>query len=385
VTLRPLVLLVFAAGCVPRAAPRAAAPAPVVAAYVYVGTAGGEVLAFALDGGHLLSRGSVSAGRGPVALAARPGGRFVYAATGAGEVAVLAVRNNGGLAMHGRGSARGAGPSALAVHRGGKYLLAANGGSGTAAVLPIRPDGSLASGDTFAAGQPSGSSPHLGIAPHPLADVVFVADAPGARISQFVFNTGTGILTPSREPALALTPQSAPGRIAFHPAGRFVYVMEEGLGVIACYTFEPISGSLTVLSFQTIPIAEEAPPAEPAGRRRARNKRPPAAGSGDLVVAPGGRFLYAVDGAHEVVSIFAIDAEAGTLTVVARADAHGRRPAMLALADRGRVMLVGHQEPPGVATFFTDELNGTIVHAAETALRTAPRSLLVVSPSSDAR
>jgi 6-phosphogluconolactonase len=354
-------------------------PGPPSPSHVYVGTGGGEIFSFTLDGGHLLSRAAISVGRGPVALAAGPGGRFVYAWAG-GDLAALAVKSKGALAVVGRGSSRGSGPSELAVHRGGKYLLATNAGSGTTAVLPIKPDGTLGPGDTFTAGRrsPSAQRPRMGITPHPSAEVVFVADAPAARISQFVFNTGTGILTPSREPPLDLTPASAPGRIAIHPGGRFVYVLEEGLGSIAGYTFEPISGTLTVLSFQTVPIAERDPAAAPPARRRGK-RPPPAPEGGDLQLDPQGRFLYAVDGAHDQIAVFAIDRESGGLTVVARTDLEAHHPVALAIADHGRVLLAAHQDPPGVTTFFTDEHNGTIVLAPKTSLKAAPRSLAVAT------
>jgi 6-phosphogluconolactonase len=370
-----LLTIVLAAGCLPRAAqPVAPRPGATTPTYVYLATSGGDLQGFLLDGGHLMARG-ISGGRGTVALAAGRGGRFLYAATGAGEVTAYTIRPTGALAALGRGSARGAGTAALSVHRGGKYLLAANGGSGTAAVLPIKPDGSLARAEVY----PTSPVPHA-IAGHPSTEIVFVADGRHSRITQFVFNTGTGILTPSREPPLDLPAQSGPRRIAFHPGGRFVYVMEEGAGVIAGYNFEPISGTLAGLAFQTITLAEAGPaPAAGSVRRRAR---PPAA-SGDLQVAPSGRFLYAVDGAHDVVSIFSIDQESGGLAVVARVESHGRRPSALTLADRGRVLLVAHQGTPAVASFFTDQGGGGLVHAADTPLRGPAVCLVAVTPAQD--
>jgi len=363
-------LLLALAGCLPRPAPTAtprAAPAP---SYAYVATAGGEIAAFVVDGGHLMARGTVAAGRAPVSLAA--GASVVYAGATGGEVAAFAVRRTGALAPLGRGSARGIGPLGLAVHRQGKYLLTANGGSGTAAVLPIRPDGTLARGETY----PASPAAAL-VAVHPLADVVFLVDGSHARITQFVFNTSTGVLTPSREPPLDLPPQSAPGPLAFHPGGRFVYVLEHGAGVVAGYTFEPISGTLTVLAFQTISVADAAVAvAERPGRRR----KPVAPAAGDVEAAPNGRFLYAVDGVHDAVTVFAVDPQSGFLVVVGRPEAHGPRPVALALADRGRVLLVAHER--GLSTFFTDE-HGALVHATDTELRASPRSLVVVTPPAE--
>jgi 6-phosphogluconolactonase len=372
-------LLALAAGCVPRVGPPSAATAPSgprPPTFVYIGTAAGEILGFTLDGARLLAaRPAVSGGRGPVFLASGRG-PFLYAASAAGEVAAFAVRRTGALGLLGRVSAHGSGTSAATLHRSGKYLFAANSGTGTVAVLPVKPDGSLAAAEVT----PVSAVPHV-VTPHPVADVLCVVDAASARVTQFTFSTGTGVLTPSREPPLALPPDSAASHLAFHPGGKFAYLLEDGLAVIAAYTFEPISATLTVLAFQTIALAEGAAPvaARPA-RRHGRGNRGAVTGSGDLAVAPSGRFLYAVDGTHAQVAIFAVDGEMGGLTLVSRADSHGHRPITLALADHGQVLLVAHQGSPGVSTFFVDPQGGGITHDGSVTLPAAPVSVQVVTP-----
>src|SRR6185436_8041113 len=66
--------------------------------------------------------------------------------TGSGSVSAYAVdRATGQLTLLNTVSSEGGGPAHVSVHPGGKHALVANYGGGSVAVLPIEPDGRLAS------------------------------------------------------------------------------------------------------------------------------------------------------------------------------------------------------------------------------------------------
>jgi 6-phosphogluconolactonase len=347
------------AGCIPRPTqgPVESYAEKALPAYVYAGGPGGEIQIFKLDriSGLLSAHGSVPAGRSGALVSDRQG-RFLYAA-GDGEVTAFAIRaKTGTLQSLGRASAHGAGTNDLAIHRNGKYVLASNERSGNVVVFAVRPDGALGPAEPYGAG----GGPQA-VALNPQLDFAFVLNPGG--ISQFAFNTGTGILTPSRERPVTLPAKSNPGRLVFHPSGKFAYVLEEGTGSIAGFAFEPTSGTLSVLAFQTVALSGK------PGKLR----------GGDLQITPSGRFLYAVDRGHDTVAIFRADAETGALTAVSQEDAHGHQPRALAITEGklSPILLVAHEK--SLSAFHVNADTGALSHAQTVPLRGSATSLVVAT------
>lgn len=360
---RSLLLFLLAAGCAGgRTATREQGTAASLApAYVYAGGPSGEIAVFKLDriSGQLAGQGSVPAGR-TAALVTDRQGRFLYGASD-GEVAAFAIRpKNGSLQSLGRAPTRGAGTGDLAIHRNGKYVLAANERSGNVVVFAVRPDGSLGPAEPYGGG-PSPQS----IALNPVLDFAFVLNP--ATIVQFDFNTGTGILTPSREQPVALPARTNPQRIVFHPSGKFAYIVQQGSGSIAAYTFEPTSGTLSSLAFQSVPLF----PAKAKLR------------GGDLRVAPAGNLLYAVDRSQQTVATFKVDPETGGLSPAGHQETGGRQPRLLAITEGklNPILLVAHER--SLSAFHVDRATGALTHAATVPLRAAPASMVVATIQRD--
>jgi 6-phosphogluconolactonase len=181
------------------------------------------------------------------------------------------------------------------------------------------------------------------------------------RIAQFAFAIGTGILTPAREPPVELPPRSAPRRIAFHPGGRFAYVLDEAAGAITGFAFEATSGTLSPLAFQTVALA-------PGARGRGRG--------GDIALAPSGRALYASGRGPDAVVAFTVDATTGTLSPLARTGAGARPARALAVDPDGGWLFAATQGTPQIETFALDA-GGAPSPGAAIALRSAPVALLV--------
>jgi 6-phosphogluconolactonase len=355
-------LLVVLAGCATGSAPssepggKAASLAP---AYVYAGGPGGEIAVFKLDriSGKLAQQGSVPAGRAG-ALVAEGRGRYLYVASD-GELAAFAIRpKNGSLQSLGRASAKGAGTNDLVIHRNGKYLLASNERSGNVVVFNVRTDGGLGPAEAYG----GGNNPQA-VALNPALDFAFVLNP--TTVTQFSFNTGTGILTPSRERPITFPARSNPHRLVFHPSGKFAYVVHEGTGNIAGYAFEPTSGTLNVLAFQTISMLPGGKPGKLRG--------------GDLRVAPSGKFLFAVDRSQDSVAIFRIDGETGGLTLLKHDEAGGRQPRALAVVEGklNPILLVAHERT--LSSFNVDQSTGALTPADSAPLRSAPAALAVAT------
>jgi 6-phosphogluconolactonase len=328
---------------------------------VYVGLASGEVTAFQLDlaTGGLGRRGTVAVGRAPSALA-RSSEREVLVAVdeATGMAASLAINpKTGVLTQVSRVATGGAQPSAVTVDATGKYALTANSGSDSVSMLAIKPSGALDAAETFAAG----GGAHA-IAVHPANQVAFVTNFRAGTVSQYTFNTGTGVLTPKPGPPLALPAGSGPTRLVCHPSGRWVYLLNETKDAVSVHVFDEDIKALSSMASQIISTL-------PAGVSGAKN-RPT-----DLALGRAGRFLYASNRGHDSVATFRVD-PGGTLALMGHEGSGGRAPAALAVDPTGAFLLVANHDSKSVVVFRLDPETG-VPHAVHTvALDAAPLALL---------
>ena len=294
-------LLSLSPGCAPPGAPVAVSPGTAGAGkgtgeppvLVYVGMAGGDLAVFHLDAesGRLSRRGSVSVGRSPSSLV-RSADREVLIATdeATGTATAMAINSRtGGLRTVGRAATGGLQPTGATLDRTGHYLLVANRGSGNVSVLAIKTGGALEAIETFPAGLGADA-----VAVHPANDSAFVANLRAATISQYKFNTGTGMLTPKPGPPLKLPPGSGPTRLVCHPSGRWVYILNETNDTIAAHV---VGDDIRALSSLASQIVSTLPSGFPAAKSR----------PGDLLLGPKGRFLYATNRGHDSVVTFAVE------------------------------------------------------------------------------
>jgi 6-phosphogluconolactonase len=374
------VALLVAAGCVGPAG-RSAAPgasastAPGAApggasetgdrTFVYVGLAGGEIATFHLDvaTGELARRGTVAVGRAPSSLAFSGERQVVIAVDETtGQATSLAVNaKTGALTPVGRAATGGAQPSGATVDRTGKYVLAAHRGSGTVSVLAIKTDGTLNAIDTFA----SGAGAHA-VAVHPTSQVTFVSNFRAGTVSQFIFNTGTGMLTPKAGPALELPAGSGPTRFACHPSGRWVYLLDETADAISVHVFDEDLKGLSTMSSQIVSTL-------PEGLARAKSR------PGDLVLGSAGRFLYATNRGPDSVVTFAVQA-GGTLKLVGHESSGGRAPSALAVDPSGAYLFVANEGSKNLGVFRLDATTGAPTARRAVALSGAPLAVLVARP-----
>ena len=352
---------------VPASAPVEGGAAAVEAAqghtFVYVGLGGGAVATFHLDlaTGALARRGSVDVGRAPASLAHSAEREALLAVDETtGQAVSLAINaKTGALTPSSRLSA-GAQPAGATVDGTGKYLLAAHPGGGNVTVLAITPDRGLGTIGTFAAG--AGAS---AVALHPANQVAFVANLRASTVSQYTFNTGTGILTPKAGPPLTLPTGSGPARFACHPNGRWVYILDETSDAISVHVFDEDVKALSPISSQIVSTL-------PEGYPRAKS-RPV-----DLALGRGGRFLYATNRGHDSVATFAVQGD-GTLKSVGHEPSGGHAPGALAVDPSGAYLVVANQGSKTLAVFHLDPTTGAPGAPRTVTLGGPPLSLLIAA------
>ena len=332
--------------------------------FVYVGMTGGEVALFYLDvaSGTLARRGTVSAGRAPSSLVRSvERGALVVADGLTGQVASFSIDGqSGALRPVGRAPTGGANASGATLDDTGKYVLAAHPAAGRVSVLAITQSGGLKPIGTFAAG----AGAHA-VAVHP-AQIAFVSNFRADSVSQFTFNTGTGMLTSWSGPAIALPAGSGPTRLVCHPSGRWVYLLDEGTDSIAVFRFDTDLKALSPISSQTVSTL---PDGVAPGRSR------PA----DLALSPTGRFLYETNRGPDDVAAFAID-PAGNLKLVGHLPSGGRAPGALAVEPSERVLLVANEGGKSLSVYSIDSTTGALGSRHTVALGASPLSVLAIRP-----
>jgi 6-phosphogluconolactonase len=173
----------------------------------------------------------------------------------------------------------------------------------------------------------------------------------------------------------------------FDLSGRFLYVPTRGDNWVAQYRFDAATRQLAALPTPTVPELPGAGPRHikfhPNGRfaylinefslslsvyaldaergslrplQRSIDTAPPGITGGsaaDLHVHPGGRFLYASNrqGDQSTIAIFALDPDSGQARRVGQQATRGRTPRNFGLDAEGRILIAGNQDSNDVAIF----------------------------------
>ena len=313
-----------------------------------------------LESGRLSNPQVAAIAVNPSFLALDPSGRFLYAvgevdsADGkrGGSVSAFAFdRESGSLVLLNRQSTRGAGPCHLTVDRRGRHVLAANYGSGSMCVLPIRPDGSLGESTGFVQHRGSSVNPHRQEGPHahsvnvdPAGRVAFVADLGLDKVMIYKLDPDSGTLKPNDPPSVDLAPGAGPRHFAFHPGGRFAYVINELDSTLTALAYDAEHGVMKKMgTVSTLPKGSTVSNT-----------------TAEVQVHPSGRFVYGSNRGHDSIAIFAVDPENGTLSYVGHQGHHIKTPRNFGIDPTGTYLLVANQDADSVVAFRIDPRTGQL-------------------------
>jgi 6-phosphogluconolactonase len=346
-------------------------PAPGIAAklptrarsyFVYVGTFTASAskgiygYRFSPSSGAVVPLGLLAETPNPSWLVVNPNQRFLYSTnehpgkTGPGNtVTSYAIdRNTGKLTFLDKVSTGGVGPCHLALDGTGKILIAANFGSGSVATFLIQSDGRI--GEAASVMQDHGSSidparqggPHAhGTVASPGNRYVMVADLGADRIFAYPLDPHTGSLGSNDAPAALLPPGRAPRHMAFHPGGRFMYlVSDQGL---TAFAFDPAHATLREL--QTLSLPEGS-----AGQST----------YSEVQVDRTGRFVYDANRKDASIGVFAVDASRGTLATIQRISTGGKTPRSFSLDPTGAYLFSANEGSGNVTVFRVDSGTGKL-------------------------
>ena len=296
----------------------------------------------------------------PSFLAIAPGHHFLYAVNEVadfkggktGAVSAFAIdTKSGDLTPLNQRSSGGPGPCHLAVDNRGKHVLAANYAGGSVCVLPIKDDGSLGKATAFEQHHGKSVNAERQEGPHGHCVTLdaanrfaFVCDLGLDKVMVYRLDAKDGTLTPNDPPALTIAAGSGPRHLAFHPNGRYAYVINELKSTLTACSYDGKRGVLKTL--QTVSTLPE----DFTGENT----------TAEVAVHPSGKFLYGSNRGHNSIVTFAIDPETGKLTYVARQRKEIKTPRSFGIDPTGAYLIAANQDSNSLVVFRIDAKTGEL-------------------------
>jgi 6-phosphogluconolactonase len=249
----------------------------------------------------------------------------------------------------------------------------ANYVGGNIAVLPIRNDGSLGEATDLMQDQGSSVNADRQAGPHAHCIVLddankyaYACDLGTDKIMIYRFDERRGKLIPNKTPWVQARPGAGPRHLAFHPGGKYAYVINELHATVTTFGVERSNGNLKEL--QTLPSLPREPTAADSGA--------------DIHVSPNGRFLYCSNRGHDSIAAFKIDPREGLLTFIAHESTQGKTPRNFAIDPTGTFLLVANQRSDNIVTFRIDSQTGRLSATGHIAEVPSPVCLKFTKPFS---
>jgi 6-phosphogluconolactonase len=350
---------------------------------VYVGTYTNKtdskgIYAYMFDPGigKLTPLGVAAESEDPSFLAVHPSGKYLYAvneidhfgAQKSGAVSAFSINpKTGKLTLLNQAATRGAGPCHISLDKTGKYVFVANYDGGSVASFAIRDESSL--GEMVSYVQHFGSSvnkerqegPHAHwIGTSPDNRFALAADLGLDKMLIYRFDANKGSLSPNDPQFAKVDPGAGPRHLAFHPKGKFAYVLTEMENSVTVFAYKASNGSLSLL--QTVSALSTL---------REDYKGPKEAA--EIAVHPSGKFLYASNRAGiDTISAFAIDPAKGTLKLKDEYPTMGKTPRNFAIDPTGKFLLAANQESNNIVIFRIDSTTGALTPTGDIAEAPAP-------------
>jgi 6-phosphogluconolactonase len=318
----------------------------------------------------------------PSFLALAPSRRYLYAVNEvqefagkkSGAVSAFAVdQRTGELRLLNQQPSLGADPCYVDVDAGGRFVLIANYTGGNVTVFPIEHDGSLGQTTDFKQYRGSSANHERQEGPHahcivldPANRFAYSCDLGADKIMIFRFDARNGKLLPNEQPWVQVKPGTGPRHLAFHPRGKYVFVLNELQSTVTAFMRDPEKGSLKEL--QTLTTL----PQDFTGTNT----------SADIHVSPDGRFLYCSNRGHDSLAIFQIDPRNGALTSVGNESTRGMTPRNFAIDPSGAFLLVANQKSDNIVSFRIEYITGRLSPTGHTVEVPSPVCLKFSAPFS---
>jgi 6-phosphogluconolactonase len=337
---------------------------------VYIGTYTGPqskgVYAFRFDAtsGALEPLGLVGEVVNPSWVTIHPNRKFLYAVSelgndGKATAAVTAFSidpKTAALTKLNSVSSGGGGACHLVVDKTGKTLMVANYGTGSVGAFPVHDDGTLGEPPVLIQHHGSSVDPRRQRGPHAhgvflSADnrFLFVPDLGLDQVMSYRVDAAKSSIAPNDPQFAKVPPGSGPRHFAFHPKGKFAYVIDEMKSTVTAFQYDAAHGVLSeIQNISTLPK-------DFSGEDN----------SAEIAVDAKGRFVYASNRGHDSITVFAI-AGNGQLTVVENVPSGGKAPRSFGIDPTGAYFLSANQNTNNITLFRVDPKTGRLTSTGKT-------------------
>lgn len=314
------------------------------------------------DTGALAVLGSSDAVTDPSFVALGTGGGVLYAVgeSAPGSAAAFDVSGDVPALLGAVRPVEADGPTHLALAAG--HLVTANYGSGSVTALAVLADGSLGEVSSVVRHEGSGpdserqEGPHAHqVLPDPSGRWVVSVDLGTDSVRVGVLDPATGALEPHGE--TSLRPGTGPRHLAFHPSGRYAYVLNELVTTLTVCRWDAEAGRLEALG--EVPVLPESEPENGTESADGSVRAYPS----EVVVAHDGRFLWTANRGHDSISVLTLDETGERAALVATVGCGGRWPRDLTLDPSGQWLYAANERSGNVSWFAVDAGTGVPQHA----------------------
>ena len=293
----------------------------------------------------------------PSFLAFHPSRKVLYAVNetkdlpgGSGAVTAFAITDADGgvLKKLNTVSSHGGWPCHLAISPKGNSLMTANYDGSTVGVIELKADGSL--GKTLGVAKHKGTSVNKQRQekPHPHATLIdpsgkflFVADLGMDQILRYELKDD-GSLSELKG-STKVAPGSGPRHLAFHPSGKFAYVINEMVRTVTAFTYDAGGGELKeIQTISTVPEGWEK------------------GSTAEIIAHPNGNFLYGSNRGHDSIACYKIDGATGKLTLVEIEKTGGRMPRNFDIDPSGKWIIAANGGSGDLHAFSINQKTGAL-------------------------
>src|SRR5262249_4465123 len=129
------------------------------------------------------------------------------------------------------------------------------------------------------------------------------------KVLVYKFDALHGKLTPNQPEAGMVPPGSGPRHLAFHPDGKYAFVINEMGSSITSFRYDAKKGTLTPIeTLSTIPGPV------------------PGNSCAEIAIHPSGKWVYGSNRGHNSIAIFSFDEKTGKLTPQGHTPTRGKTP-----------------------------------------------------------
>ena len=247
-----------------------------------------------------------------------------------------------------RSSSGGAHPCFVAVNQQG-VVLTANYSGGNVGLLHMSPKGELSPLlDTQEHNTPKNGTSEKSAHAHsvyflPQQQRFLSADLGNDEIWCSKWNSSQKKIISKKTCTTPTQKGAGPRHMAFHPNGKWVYVINELNSTVSLYDISTKCQLTPRSNYSTLPT-------------NFQGKNYP----GDVHISDDGKYLYGSNRGHNSIAIFAIDQTSGKLSLVSHESTRGDWPRNFSLSPQGKFLLVANQKSDNIICFARDLKTGML-------------------------